>query len=170
MIKFEPYLTPKDILLNGALGGSYFGRRELKGDHDYQSLFKETLSDIPTIYYLQPKYNTKFNLFKIKSGMPYDYWKDKGWMHNDDPYGWFEWYLKYFNGRRHSDDARQIHRWEGVCGVNGRWRNRLYKNIYETGNWQVSPRIQQSLLHWGYLANKKDYELYLENQKQQKND
>ena len=165
MIKFEPYLTPKDILLNGAFGGSYFGRREnLQGDYDYQSLFQETLSDVPATLYLQPKYITKMNMFKVKSGMPYDYWKDKGWMHKDDPYGWFEWYLKYYNGRRHSDDARQIHRWEGVCGVNGRWRNRLYKNISETGNWQVSPRIQQSLLHWGYLANKKDYELYLENQ------
>ena len=72
--------------------------------------------------------------------------------------------LKYYNGRRHEDDERQISRWNGVCGVKGRWRNRLYKNISETGNWEVSPRIQQSLLHWGYLANKKDYELYLENQ------
>ena len=161
---FKAYLTPKDILLNGAFGGAYFGRRELEGDYDYQSLFQETLSDVPATLYLQPKYITKMNMFKVKSGMPYDYWKDRGWMHNDDPYGWFEWYLKYFNGRRHSDDARQIHRWEGVCGIKGRWRNRLYKNISETGNWQVSPRIQQSLLHWGYLANIKDYELYLENQ------
>ena len=161
---FKAYLTPKDILLNGAFGGAYFGRRELKGDYDYQSLFHETLSDVPATLYLQPKYITKMNMFKVKSGMPYDYWKDKGWMHNDDPYGWFEWYLKYYNGRRHEDDARQIHRWEGVCGIKGRWRNRLYKNISETGNWQVSPRIQQSLLHWGYLANIKDYELYLENQ------
>ena len=161
---FKAYLTPKDILLNGAFGGAYFGRRELEGDYDYQSLFQETLSDVPATLYLQPKYITKMNMFKVKSGMPYDYWKDRGWMHNDDPYGWFEWYLKYYNGRRHEDDARQIHRWEGVCGIKGRWRNRLYKNISETGNWQISPRIQQSLLHWGYLANIKDYELYLENQ------
>ena len=163
--KFKPYLTPKDILLNGAFGGSYFGRREkLQGDYDYQSLFQETLSDVPSGYYRQIDYITKLNMFKVKSGMSYQYWLDKGWIHEDDPHRWFEWYLKYWNGRRHEDDERQISRWNGVCGIKGRWRNRLYKNISETGNWQVSPRIQQSLLHWGYLANKKDYELYLENQ------
>ena len=59
MIKFEPYLTPKDILLNGAFGGSYFGRREkLQGDYDYQSLFQETLSDVPSGYYRQIDYIT----------------------------------------------------------------------------------------------------------------
>ena len=165
MIKFEPYLTPKDILLNGAFGGSYFGRREkLQGDYDYQSLFQETLSDVPSGYYRQIDYITKLNMFKVKSGMGYQYWLDKGWIHKDDPYGWFEWYLKYYNGRRHEDDERQISRWNGVCGPNGRWRKRIYKNIYETRNWQISPRIQQSLLHWGYMVNQTDYQLYLDTQ------
>ena len=85
--------------------------------------------------------------------MDYDYWKDMGWMHQDDPYGWFEWYCKYFMGRRHSDDDRQIRRWQDFCGVNGRWRKRIYSRRYETGDWKVRPRIQQSLLHWGYVVN-----------------
>ena len=164
MNKFNPYLTPKDILMNGAFGGSYFGIEDLKGDYDYQSLFQETLVHIPTMFYLQPKYNTGLNKFKTKSGMGYQYWLDKGWMHKDDPYGWFEWYLKYHNGRRHEDDERQISRWNGVCGPNGRWRKRIYKSIYETRNWDISPRIQQSLLHWGYMVNQSDYQLYLDTQ------
>ena len=164
MNKFNPYLTPKDILMNGAFGGSYFGVEDLKGDYDYQYLFQETLVDIPTIFYLHPKYNTGLNKFKTKSGMGYQYWLDKGWMHKDDPYGWFEWYLKYHNGRRHEDDERQISRWNGVCGPNGRWRKRIYKNIYETRNWDISPRIQQSLLHWGYMVNQSDYQFYLDTQ------
>lgn len=164
MNKFQADLTPRDILLNGAFGGSYFGIEDLEGDYDYQSLFQETLVDIPTMFYLQPKYNTKINKFKTKSGMGYEYWLDKGWMHKDDPYGWFEWYLKYYNGRRHEDDERQISRWKGVCGPNGRWRKRIYKNIYETRNWDISPRIQQSLLHWGYMVNQTDYQLYLDTQ------
>lgn len=156
--EFKPILTPKGILNCGAFGGSYFGTMELEGDYDYQSLFQETLADVSPERYLGDKYDVKKNMFKIKSGMPYDYWKDKGWMHNDDPYGWFEWYLKYHNGRRHPDDERQIQRWREFCGINGRWRNRIYSKIYETNDWDVSPRIQQSLLHWGYMVNKADFD------------
>ena len=89
--------------------------------------------------------------------MPYEYWKDMNWMHERDPYGWFEWYCKYSMGIRGEDDQRQIQRWSGVCGPKGRWRNRIYSKINETNNWNISPRIQQSLLHWGYRVNKKDF-------------
>ena len=177
MNKFNPYLTPTDIIANGAFGGNYFAHPivfdfqhfgfmdNIKFYEDaMEELYYELFRDINKELYLNPKYKVKLNMFKVKSGMGYDYWLDKGWIHPEDPHGWFEWYCKYYMGRRHEDDKRQISRWNGVCGPNGRWRKRLYKNISETGNWQVSPRIQQSLLHWGYLANKKDYELYLENQ------
>ena len=161
--KFKPILTPKGIFNCGAFGGSYFGvRTELQGDYDYQSLFEEVLKDVSPEKYLSDRYDVKKNMFKIKSGMPYAYWKDKGWMHEDDPYGWLEWYLKYHNGRRHPDDERQIQRWREFCGVNGRWRKRIYKRIEETGDWKVSPRIQQSLLHWGYMVNEADYQKYKE--------
>jgi hypothetical protein len=159
-LDFYPILSPTEMLEKGVFGGSYFGVEVLEGDYDYQSLFQETLSNVPTHLYLGNKYKPSSNRFKIRSGMPYDYWKDKGWMHNDDPYGWFEWYIKYNNGRRHPDDERQISRWQDFCGRNGRWRKRIYKMIDETGNWDVSPRIQQSLLHWGYVVNEEDYEHY----------
>ncbi len=93
--------------------------------------------------------------------MDYEYWKEMGWMHEDDPYGWFEWYCKYSMGRRHPDDDRQIRRWQDFCGRNGRWRKRIYKRLHETGDWDVSIRIQQSLLHWGYMINDGDYKNYL---------
>ena len=156
------FLSPKQILLEGAFGGSYFGVEDLQGDYDYQSLFNEVLEGVPTHCYLGDKYQPKKNKFKVRSGMNYEYWKQMNWMHEDDPYGWFEWYCKYYNGRRHSDDKRQINRWKGVCGINGRWRNRIYKRIYETGNWNISPRIQQSLLHWGYKVNESDYGVWKE--------
>ena len=160
--EFKPTLTPKGMLNCGVFGGSYFGVEDLQGDYDYQSIFEELLKEVTPDKYLGGKYKAKDNLFKIKSGMPYDYWKDKGWMHKDDPYGWFEWYIKYHSGRRHSDDGRQIQRWKEFCGVNGRWRNRIYRRIEETGDWKVSPRIQQSLLHWGYMVNEVDFEIYKE--------
>lgn len=161
--KFNPILTPREILLQGAFGGSYFGIEDLQGDWNYQKLF-DTFGDVPEERYLGKKYSPKLNKFKVKSGMPYAYWLEMGWMHEDDPYGWFEWYCKYFAGRRHLDDERQIRRWEEFCGVNGRWRKRIYRMIYESQDWEVSSRIQQSLLHWGYKVNRTDYEYYLERQ------
>lgn len=165
MLDFNPMLTPIEMLKEGVFGGSYFGVEDLKGDCDYQILFKEALADVPTNLYLGDKYRPKNNKFKVRSGMPYEYWKEMNWFHEDDPYGWYEWYIKYYNGRRHSDDNRQIRRWQEFCGKRGRWRNRIYKMIDENNNWNISPRIQQSLLHWGYKVNKEDFEYYLINKK-----
>ena len=159
-LEFYPMLSPTKMLEEGVFGGSYLGVEVLEGDYDYQSLFQETLSNVSPHLYLGNKYKPSSNRFKIRSGMPYDYWKEMNWMHEDDPYGWFEWYIKYYNGRRHLDDDRQISRWQDFCGRNGRWRKRIYKRIDETNDWNVSPRIQQSLLHWGYKVNKEDYEHY----------
>lgn len=157
MDKFNPKLTPSEMLNEGIFGGSYFGVEILEGDYDYQSLFQETLSNVSPHLYLGDKYKPSSNKFKIRSGMPYGYWKEMKWMHEDDPYGWFEWYIKYYNGRRHSDDERQINRWRDFCGPSGRWRNAIYKKIYSTGDWNTSPRIQQSLLHWAYYVNEPDF-------------
>lgn len=159
---FKPTLSPQEILLAGAFGGCYFGVEvEITREFNYQELFDETLSGVDESLYLSPTYKKSINRFKTDAGLPYSDWKAKGWIHEDDPYGWFEWYLKYDAGRRHPDDARQIERWNNFCGSNGRWKRRIYAMIHETGNWNVSPRIQQSLLHWGYVVNEKDYQEYL---------
>lgn len=157
---FKPNVTPREMLKQGIFGHSYFGVEILQGDMYYDELF-QSFGDIDTSLYLSSKYHAKGNKFKIKSGKDYQFWKDNNWMHEDDPYGWFEWYCKYYIGRRHSDDQRQIQRWLDFCGPNGRWRQRIYGMIDATGNWDVSPRIQQSLLHWGYQVNEDDYGVWL---------
>ena len=162
-MNFNPNLSPKEVILLGSFGGSYFGFPiEEHIDYNYQELFNYHFKELDTALYLGEVYKPRLNQYKVRSGMGYQYWKDMGWMHKDDPYGHFEWYCKYSMGRRHEDDERQIKRWNGVCGPNGRWRNRIYKMIHETGNWNISPRIQQSLQHWGYQVNQEDYELYLQ--------
>jgi len=158
-LQFNPLLTPSEMLREGIFGGSYFGIEKLEGDCEYSTLF-ETYDNVDTSLYLGETYKPKMNKFKIRSGMNYAYWRDMKWMHKDDPYGWFEWYTKYHNGRRHSDDNRQIQRWQEFCGSNGRWRTGIYTKIHNEGNWNISPRIQQSLLHWGYKVNEKDYETF----------
>jgi hypothetical protein len=164
---FNPLLTPSEIIQRGAFGGTYFGIPiEEYTDFDYESIFK-MFKGIDTEMYLGEKYNRKLNRFGVKAGMPYEYWKEMGWMHEDDPYGWFEWYCKFYSGRRHQDDKRQIIRWQNFTGIKGRWRKRIYSRIYETKDWNISPIIQQSLMHWGYEVNVPDYDLWIEENKRE---
>ena len=161
-LDFYPLLSPREVIERGAFGGCYFGMFiEEYTNYDYNSLFDYHFDGLDTSLYEGETYKPRLNKFKVRSGMDYNYWKEMKWMHEDDPYGWFEWYCKYSQGRRHEDDDRQIRRWQDFCGVNGRWRKRIYKRMIETGNWNVSPRIQQSLLHWGYEVNMLDFEQYV---------
>ena len=154
---FEPMFTPKEMLEKGIFGGTYFA--ELIDHKDFP---EERFENIDESFYKTDKYLTKVNFFKIKSGQSQEEWEAKGWMHKDDPRGWFEWYCKYFLGRRHEDDERQIKRWAAFCGPKGRWRNIIYAKIHASGcgienSQDISRRIQQSLLHWSYMVNEKDY-------------
>ena len=158
-LEFLPLLSPREIIEQGAFGGCYFGLViDEYTNYEYEELFDYHFKDLDISLYLGETYKPKLNKFKIRSGMDYDYWKQMGWLHEDDPYGWFEWYCKYTMGRRHPDDDRQIIRWQNFCGRKGKWKDRIYKRIYETGDWNISARIQQSLLHWGYTVNEYDFE------------
>jgi len=161
---FEPTLNPRDVIEKGAFGGSYFGLDLIKDKQNrYKSLFEYHFTGLETNLYLSETYKPRVNKFKIRSGMPYEYWKEKKWISERDPYGWFEWWCKYEMGLRdEKEDIRQISRWQDFCGFNGRWRRRIYKRIDETGDWNISPRIQQSLLHWGYEVNRTDYQVWKE--------
>jgi hypothetical protein len=160
-ITFEPMLTPKEMINKGVFGGTYF--TELINYQDYpEDWFKGLSKEC----YISNKYLPEVNYFKIRSGQTQKEWEKKGWIHEDDPRGWFEWYCKYFLGRRHEDDVRQIKRWAAFCGPRGRWRNIIYSKIYNEGyeikfSEKVSPRIQQSLLHWSYVVNDKDYRSWI---------
>ena len=160
-MNFNPMLTPKEMLHKGIFGGTYFS--ELINHKEFpDDWFKE----IDKSFYCSKTYRVDVNFFKIKSGQSQKEWEEKGWIHKDDPRGWFEWYCKYYIGRRHEDDERQIKRWAAFCGLKGRWRNRIYSQINRCGcsialSQEVSRRIQQSLLHWSYVVNDVDYEYWL---------
>ena len=72
------------------------------------------------------------NKYKVKSGTSLEYWEDHGWITKQSPYGWIQWFLKFYNGVRSYDDERQIKRWLGVAGPNGRFRKRLINEIKKT--------------------------------------
>jgi len=54
------------------------------------------------------------NYFKIKAGQDLEDWEEKGWIRDQDPRGWFEWYTRFYFGRRSPDDERQIQRWKNI--------------------------------------------------------
>ena len=84
------------------------------------------------------------------------------WITKQDPYGWVQWYCHFYNGRRTKDDERQIKRWKGVAGERGRFRNWLIHLIRKKkATWDdesISPKIRQTLQHWGYKLTKRHFE------------
>jgi hypothetical protein len=140
---FKPDLTPKEMLELGVFGGVYM--RDCKSEFPKDWFTNAKLQDEEI-----KKQNSKLNYFQVKASQNLKEWKKKGWIHLDDPRGWFQWYCRYYMGRRHSDDARQIKRWQNMkrhilwlqngCGVRGLLSCR--------------PRQRQALLHWAYDSRK----------------
>ena len=136
-IKFNPQLTPKEMLKLGVFGGYYFEGKHNEYPKDW---FKDAkLSNTG--------YDIKFNCFKINSGLSRKEWIKKGWINKEDPLGWFQWYCRYTMGRRIPNlDNIQINRWKafGPRHIGG------IKANCETGNIDCRPRQRQALLHWAY--------------------
>ena len=78
-------------------------------------------------------------------------WKNKDWINPVDPYGWFQWYFRYWLGRISLDDERQINRWNGIVS---RFKDKLIKQIKDVNarfdEYSISPEIRQVLFYWGY--------------------
>jgi hypothetical protein len=135
---FKPDLTPLQILKLGAFGNSYFFNTSpsyLKSFPNTWHNFLKADSDVP---------NKSKNLFGVNSGLSLDEWIKKGWIHKQDPLGWFQWYCHYYLNRRSEDDERQIKRHRAFV--------RHYKACFKQGknNPNLHPVRRQALLHWGY--------------------
>jgi hypothetical protein len=91
------------------------------------------------------KKDPKLNYFKVNASKSLAYWRKKGWIHEQDPRGWFQWYCRYYLGRRTLDDVRQIKRWRQMR----RHIAQLKKNC-EPFDLSCRPRQRQALLHWAY--------------------
>ena len=160
---FHPNLSPKEIISMGSFGGIYFNSsNNIK--IDYREFPSDWFNGVPENFYLSDQYNKNVNFFKIKSGQDQDEWENKGWIHPQDPRGWFQWYCRYYLGRRTEDDERQIKRWNNFCGKKGRWRNYIYRKIFDKNttvdDHSFSRAVRQSLLHWGYSVNQADYDIW----------
>jgi hypothetical protein len=159
---FHPNRTPEEVLRAGSFGGTYF--RPITSavtniSYNSSSVLKDTVEsswitnlDKHTML-TSTTYKPSINKFKVKCGGSLGMWESSGWISDSDPYGWFQWYCRFYRGRRSSDDARQISRWCKSAGVRGRFRSQICNKIVSAGlgagDGSVSPVIRQTLLHWG---------------------
>jgi len=138
--EFTPDLTPKQMLELGVFGGCYAPGFEKEFPKEWFAKAK-----------LSPdgKQHKELNFFGVLASQPLSVWQAKGWIHPDDPLGWFQWYCRYCKGRRHPDDARQIKRWKAM-------RRHLAQITHNCrpGDIMCRPKQRQALLHWAYDSRK----------------
>ena len=156
---FSPNKTPVEIIKEGAFGGTYF-RDIYSGINKkwYKISQKEfdQLKNIDAKYYALDYYDVNVNKYGVKTGTLLRFWKNKGQINEIDPYGWFQWYFRYWLGRRSKDDKRQIIRLKKIVS---RFRGKLVNMIRDAGSkfdyYSIAPKIRQILLHCGYELKEK---------------
>lgn len=165
--EFTPNVTPERMFRSGAFGGTYF--REIESQvtgktHRNRHLRYDWAKDMNPELLTRPweEYDKSINKFGVKVGETLEFWEDKGWIKAQDPYGWAEWWCRFYDGRRSRDDERQIKRWLNTAGPNSRFRKRLINMIIDgRRRWDdasVSPKIHQVLWHWGVALTPGDVE------------
>ena len=133
---FEPDLTPHEMLCLGVFGGKYM---------------TDSVDEFPSSWFVGAKLSPqgrddRLNYFGVHASQSLSVWHRKGWIHPDDPRGWFQWYCRYYFGRRMPDeDRRQIGRWRAMSR-----HVRQIQRSCERNDLACRPRQRQALLHWAY--------------------
>src|SRR3954451_23121057 len=130
---FVPDLAPKQMLKLGVFGGRYM---------------TDCAAEYPADWFEEAKlcperHDPRLNYFSVNASQPLSIWRKKGWIYHEDPRGWFQWYCRYYLGRRCPDDQRQIKRWRAVH----RHVAQLQKNC-PRGALDCRRKQRQALLHW----------------------
>lgn len=166
---FQPNKSPEEIIRQGAFGGAYFRplqsrRLGILIEDDWRELPESWCRGLSVSRYLTSStYDPEVNKFKVACGQSIEEWEAAGWIaHEYDIRGWFQWYCRFFQGRRCRDDERQVSRWRKCVGESGRWRRMLLKKYRGLGVREVfddgmddeapvvSPVIHQTCHHWAF--------------------
>jgi len=138
--EFRPELSPREMLALGVFGGKYL---------------TDCRDEFPADWFADAKLSPagrdpSLNYFRVNASQPLSVWRAKGWIHPDDPRGWFQWYCRYYLGRRlPEEDRRQIKRWKAI-----RRHIRQIERNCEPCDHTCRPRQRQALLHWAYDSRK----------------
>jgi hypothetical protein len=138
--EFTPDLTPAEMLRLGVFCGKYM----TDCGHEFPAVWFKGAK------LAKGKRDCSLNFFGVDASQPLSVWKAKGWIHPDDPRGWFQWYCRYYLGRRlPEEDARQIKRWKAI-----RRHVRQVQKHCSPGDIFCRRRQRQALLHWAYDSRK----------------
>jgi hypothetical protein len=134
---FRPELTPAQMLALGVFGGRYM---------------TDCAAEFPASWFAaarlcRERHDPRLNYFGVNASQSLAVWRAKGWINPDDPRGWFQWYCRYYLGRRGEDDDRQVRRWLAVR----RHVAQLRKNC-RPRDLACRRKQRQALLHWAYDA------------------
>lgn len=136
---FRPELTPAELLALGVFGGRYM---------------TDCAAEFPASWFRHAKlcperHDPALNYFGVNASQPLSVWRRKGWIYHEDPRGWFQWYCRYYRGRRSWDDERQIRRWRAMARHVAQLRAAC-----APGDEDCRRRQRQALLHWAYDSRK----------------
>ncbi len=134
-LEFKPELIPKEMLEMGIFGGKYMT--------DCRNEFPETWFQKARLCH--ERHDPSLNYFGMNASRSLQYWRERGWIYHEDPRGWFQWYCRYYMGRRCPDDGRQIKRWKAMK----RHIQQIRKNCAK-GDLNCRRKQRQALLHWAY--------------------
>ena len=132
---FRPDLTPEEMLKLGVFGGRYMTDCQ----NEFPAAWFRNANLCPD------KADPNVNCFGASASQPLSVWREKGWIWEKDPRGWFQWYCRYYSGRRCEDDERQIKRWRAMS----RHVAQVKKNC-EKYEFDCRPKQRQALLQWAY--------------------
>ena len=133
--EFQPQLTPKQMLQLGVFGGKYM--TDCRGEFPASWFTRAKLC--------ATRHDPRLNCFGVSASQSLATWRQNRWIHPQDPRGWFQWYCRYYMGRRTSDDRRQIRRWRAIA----RHVAAIRKNC-EPGDIACRRKQRQAVLHWAY--------------------
>lgn len=177
--EFMPNKSPEEVLKEGCFGGSYY--RPLRSRKlgiiiagDWEELPEQWVDGLDIDRFLTSSiYNPDVNKYKVSCGQSIEEWEAAGWIsHEHDVRGWFQWYTRFFQGRRCDDDDRQVSRWKKCVGMTGRWRRMLLKKYMQLGVREVfddgadedapevSPVMHQTCHHWAYEVRQEDLDAF----------
>lgn len=137
--RFLPELTPQRMLELGVFGGKYM----TDCGNEFPAEWFENTRLCST------HHNPELNFFGVNASQPLSVWREKGWIYPEDPRGWFQWYCRYYMGRRCPDDARQIQRWAAM-----RRHVTQITNNCNKGDLDCRRKQRQAVLHWAYDSRK----------------
>lgn len=137
--RFRPELAPAELLQLGVFGGKYM---------------TDCAAEFPVSWFKRARLSPEgrdptLNYFGVNASQPLAVWRRKRWIYHEDPRGWFQWYCRYYRGRRCLDDERQIRRWRQMARHVAQVRHGC-----EPGDLDCRRRQRQALLHWAYDSRK----------------